>query len=136
MEKLRAKQGFICDMDGVIYHGNMLLPGVKKFIDWLENFFHPEPKPAIARWRPVDFLPLTGSSMYCLDCGNISNTLNGCRCCVSHALLPVEIRGKKPSAILHFRHTPDIDNPGKPQQDAQQSQSGSKVVILGEDQSS
>ena len=27
--------GFICDMDGVIYHGNKLLPGVKEFVDWL-----------------------------------------------------------------------------------------------------
>ena len=35
MEKLRNKQGFICDMDGVLYHGNRLLPGVKKFVDWL-----------------------------------------------------------------------------------------------------
>ena len=35
MEELRKKQGFICDMDGVIYHGNYLLPGVKEFIDWL-----------------------------------------------------------------------------------------------------
>ena len=29
MEELRRKKGFICDMDGVIYHGNRLLPGVK-----------------------------------------------------------------------------------------------------------
>ena len=29
------KTGFICDMDGVIYHGNRLLPGVKEFVDWL-----------------------------------------------------------------------------------------------------
>ena len=35
MEALRAKKGFICDMDGVIYHGNRLLPGVKEFVDWL-----------------------------------------------------------------------------------------------------
>ena len=35
MEELRKKQGFICDMDGVIYHGNKLLPGVKEFVDWL-----------------------------------------------------------------------------------------------------
>ena len=35
MEKLRAKKGFICDMDGVIYHGNRLLPGVKEFVEWL-----------------------------------------------------------------------------------------------------
>ena len=35
MEALRNKQGFICDMDGVIYHGNRLLPGVKEFVDWL-----------------------------------------------------------------------------------------------------
>ena len=35
MEALRAKKGFICDMDGVIYHGNRLLPGVKEFVGWL-----------------------------------------------------------------------------------------------------
>ncbi len=35
MEQLRAKKGFICDMDGVIYHGNRLLPGVKEFVSWL-----------------------------------------------------------------------------------------------------
>ena len=35
MEELRAKKGFICDMDGVIYHGNRLLDGVKEFVDWL-----------------------------------------------------------------------------------------------------
>jgi len=35
MESLRNKKGFICDMDGVIYHGDMLLPGVKEFVDWL-----------------------------------------------------------------------------------------------------
>ena len=37
MERLRDKQGFICDMDGVIYHGNRLLPGVKEFVKWLED---------------------------------------------------------------------------------------------------
>ena len=35
MEELRNKKGFICDMDGVIYHGNRLLPGVKEFVEWL-----------------------------------------------------------------------------------------------------
>ena len=35
MEKKKKKKGFICDMDGVIYHGNKLLPGVKEFVDWL-----------------------------------------------------------------------------------------------------
>ena len=35
MENLRAKKGFICDMDGVIYHGNELLDGVKEFVEWL-----------------------------------------------------------------------------------------------------
>ena len=34
---LRDKQGFICDMDGVLYHGNMLLPGVKEFVNWLHE---------------------------------------------------------------------------------------------------
>lgn len=35
--KLQDKKGFICDMDGVIYHGNDLLPGVKEFINWLKE---------------------------------------------------------------------------------------------------
>lgn len=35
LQELRSKQGYICDMDGVIYHGNRLLPGVKEFVDWL-----------------------------------------------------------------------------------------------------
>ena len=37
MEKLREKKGFICDMDGVIYWGGRLLPGVKEFVDWLQR---------------------------------------------------------------------------------------------------
>ena len=37
LELLRAKKGFICDMDGVIYHGNFLLPGVKEFVAWLRK---------------------------------------------------------------------------------------------------
>ncbi len=28
---------FICDMDGVIYHGNKVLPGVAEFIQWLKS---------------------------------------------------------------------------------------------------
>ncbi|MBO5035842.1 MAG: HAD family hydrolase [Clostridia bacterium] len=35
MSALKDKKGFICDMDGVIYHGNKLLDGVKEFVDWL-----------------------------------------------------------------------------------------------------
>lgn len=35
LDRIQAKRAFICDMDGVIYHGNRLLPGVKEFIDWL-----------------------------------------------------------------------------------------------------
>lgn len=35
MEFLRSKKGYICDMDGVIYHGELLLPGVKEFVEWL-----------------------------------------------------------------------------------------------------
>ena len=49
LEKLRNKQGYISDMDGVIYHGNSILPGVKEFVDWL----YKEDKP---------FLFLTNSS--------------------------------------------------------------------------
>lgn len=49
MIDFNAKKGFICDMDGVIYHGNKVLPGVREFIDWL----HREQK---------EFLFLTNSS--------------------------------------------------------------------------
>ena len=45
------KHGFICDMDGVIYHGNRILPGVPEFIQWL----HDEKK---------EFLFLTNNSGY------------------------------------------------------------------------
>ncbi|MBQ7106068.1 MAG: HAD family hydrolase [Clostridia bacterium] len=37
LELIRGKEGFICDMDGVIYHGNQLLPSAKKFVDWLKK---------------------------------------------------------------------------------------------------
>jgi len=36
-ERIRNKQGFICDMDGVLYHGNRLLPGAKEFVAWLRQ---------------------------------------------------------------------------------------------------
>jgi len=49
IDLLRQKQAFICDMDGVVYHGNKLLPGVNRFIDWL-------------RKNKKDFLFLTNSS--------------------------------------------------------------------------
>ena len=35
--ELQKKKGFICDMDGVIYHGNQVLPGVQEFIRWLNE---------------------------------------------------------------------------------------------------
>ena len=37
INQIRRKKGFICDMDGVIYHGNKILPGVKDFIEWLQK---------------------------------------------------------------------------------------------------
>ena len=38
MENILKKDGFICDMDGVIYHGNKILDGVAEFVNWmLEN---------------------------------------------------------------------------------------------------
>jgi len=37
IERIKSKKGFICDMDGVIYHGNKILPGVKEFVDWLKS---------------------------------------------------------------------------------------------------
>lgn len=35
MKEIMEKHGFICDMDGVIYHGNKILDGVKEFVTWL-----------------------------------------------------------------------------------------------------
>jgi NagD protein len=35
IEAILQKTGFIIDMDGVLYHGNKLLPGVKEFVNWL-----------------------------------------------------------------------------------------------------
>ena len=32
---IKNKEAFICDMDGVIYHGNRLIPGVTEFVSWL-----------------------------------------------------------------------------------------------------
>ena len=37
MEALRECKAFICDMDGVIYHGDRLLPGATEFVDWLKK---------------------------------------------------------------------------------------------------
>jgi NagD protein len=37
VERIKEKSAFIIDMDGVIYHGNKILPGVTDFIAWLEN---------------------------------------------------------------------------------------------------
>ena len=35
LEELRNKKGFICDMDGVIYHGNEIFEGVAEFVNWM-----------------------------------------------------------------------------------------------------
>ena len=49
LEALHNKKAFICDMDGVIYHGNRLLEGVPEFHRWLVD-------------NGKDFLFLTNSS--------------------------------------------------------------------------
>ena len=49
LETIQSKKGFICDMDGVLYHGNNLLPGALKFVNWLKA-------------NDKDFLFLTNSS--------------------------------------------------------------------------
>jgi len=36
VERLCRRKAFICDMDGVIYHGPKLLQGAKEFVDWLK----------------------------------------------------------------------------------------------------
>ena len=35
MDKILSKSGFICDMDGVIYHGKEILPGACEFVNWM-----------------------------------------------------------------------------------------------------
>lgn len=35
LKRIREKKAFICDMDGVIYHGNRLLEGVSDFLQWM-----------------------------------------------------------------------------------------------------
>ena len=37
IEIIRSKQGFICDMDGVIYYGEKLIKGAFEFVQWLEK---------------------------------------------------------------------------------------------------
>lgn len=37
MIDFNSKKGFICDMDGVLYHGNKLLPGAAEFVTWLQD---------------------------------------------------------------------------------------------------
>ena len=37
MDNIKNKLGFICDMDGVIYHGNKILDGVTEFINWMQS---------------------------------------------------------------------------------------------------
>ena len=49
LSDLQNKKAFICDMDGVIYHGNKLLPNVHEFVGWLKK-------------SGKDFLFLTNSS--------------------------------------------------------------------------
>ena len=34
---IRDKNAFVCDMDGVIYHGDHLLEGVIEFVEWLKR---------------------------------------------------------------------------------------------------
>lgn len=37
LESIRSKDGFICDMDGVIYHGNKALPGAAELVAWFKE---------------------------------------------------------------------------------------------------
>jgi len=37
MNSIREKTGYICDMDGVIYHGDRLVEGAKEFVQWLKD---------------------------------------------------------------------------------------------------
>ena len=41
------KKGFICDMDGVIYHGNQILPGVPDPRNGIQRHGEPDPEPRL-----------------------------------------------------------------------------------------
>ncbi len=51
MIDFNSKKGFICDMDGVLYHGNKILAGAAEFIEWLNR-------------EKKEFLFLTNNSGY------------------------------------------------------------------------
>ena len=76
-----AKKGFICDMDGVIYHGNQVLPGVAEFLDWL----HEEKK---------EYLFLTNNSGYTPRELNQKLARMGLSCAIRHpaALRSLSVR--------------------------------------------
>ena len=69
-EELRTFPAFICDMDGVIYHGNRLLPGVAAFIAWLRSEklqaddFPPEARGTIRGYKAYQTL-LQRADSYC-----------------------------------------------------------------------
>ena len=37
MQNIKDKKAFICDMDGVIYHGRRIVEGAVEFVDWLKR---------------------------------------------------------------------------------------------------
>jgi NagD protein len=37
MDEIKNKKAFICDMDGVLYHGRNIVEGAIEFIDWLKK---------------------------------------------------------------------------------------------------
>ena len=37
IDAIRSKRGYLCDMDGVIYHGDHILDGAWDFVTWLEE---------------------------------------------------------------------------------------------------
>ena len=37
IKQIRSKHAFICDMDGVLYHGEKLVEGAEAFVRWLKS---------------------------------------------------------------------------------------------------
>ena len=87
MHKLQDKKAFISDMDGVIYHGNNLLPGAIEFINhllwkveptfdflvenqWWPGFTFTDPAETEYLLSRIDY-PRTGIM---LDTGHLMNT--------------------------------------------------------------
>lgn len=70
---------------------------IDRVLRWL---FPDPPLGQIPNWRPVESIPLK-TAIFCADCGQISESRNGCPICGSHAIEPVETLIQKGGSNAH-----------------------------------